>query len=157
MIVPAFADEAKTIHEVRLTMTEPEIGAAPDTVIVSAEPEKYTATVRYWIKRAYPDEKVEAFEADVEYAMVFDVAAVNGYQFETPQKNDHDFKTSPTVVYLNGKQARSVSAETETKLGRSYIVLLTQEEPEDAGFFAKIINAIKSFFAGILNFFRNLF
>ncbi len=155
---PAFAEDDKIISEVRLTVTEPKVGEAADKNIVSEEPEKYTAVTRYWIKRLYGNEPVETFESGIEYALVFYVTPADGYQFEAVQKNGYNFDESPTVVYVNGVKAECVSAETSLKLGRCYAVTPAEQEPEEeANFFAGIINAIRSFFESILNFFKNLF
>ena len=154
---PAFAEEGKTIGEVRLSVTEPKAGEAPDMNIVSAEPEKYTAKVRYWIKQLHGNDPVTVFEAGYEYGMVFEVTPVNGYRFEAVQKNEYNFDESPTVVYINDIKAGCVSAETDTKLGRSFNVTVEEEPVEETDFFMKIINAIKDFFTGIIDFFRNLF
>ncbi len=154
---PAFAEEDKTIGEVRLSVTEPKAGEAPDMNIISAEPEKYTAKVRYWIKQLHGNDPVTVFEAGYEYGLVFEVTPVNGYRFEAVQKNEYNFDESPTVVYINDIKAGCVSAETDTKLGRSFNVTVEEEPVEETDFFMKIINAIKDFFTGIIDFFRNLF
>ena len=155
---PAFAEEDKIIKEVRLTVTEPKVGEAADKNIVSSEPEKYTATARYWIKRLYGNENVVNFESGFEYALVFDVTPASGFKFEPVQKNSYNFDESPTAVYINGVKAECVSAETDAKLGRSYVVTSAEQEDlnGETNFFAKIIKSIKDFFAGIINFFKNL-
>ena len=150
--MPAFADDAKTITEVRLSVTEPAVGEKPDKTIVSAEPEKYTADYRYWIKRMHADDPVDAFEADCEYALVFYVTPAEGYTFAAVNNQE-----SATVVYVNGQKALRVSAESETQLGRAYIVTPAANEEKPVSFFQRILNAIKDFFARIAAFFKKLF
>lgn len=160
MLIPAFADEDKTIKEVRLTVTEPKAGEAPDMNIVSAEPDKYTAKARYWIKKLYGNDNITQFEGGYEYGLVFEVTPVNGYKFEAVIKNKYGFDESPVIVYMNDQETHCVAAEKDTLLVRAYDVTLDgAEEPgtEEPGLFEKIINAIKNFFAGIINFFKNLF
>ncbi len=154
--LPAFAEGDTIISEVRLTVTEPKAGAAPDVKVVSAEPEKYTATVRYWLKTGSSDNKVTVFEEGCEYALVVDINPASGFRFETPQKNGSN-EESPTVVYINNVKTRCVSWETETKLSRAYYVSVAEEAQEETNFFTMIINAIRDFFAGIVSFFKNLF
>ncbi len=156
MLIPAFAGGDQVLKEVRFTITEPQIGAAPDMVIVSAEPDKYTAKINYWLKQTVPDEKVEKFEAGYSYAVVFEVTPAEGYKFETPEKDSNGTAKSPTVVYLNGKETRAVIYEYENKLGRAYDWEIKENPVEETNFFIKIINAVKAFFAGIINFFKNL-
>ena len=50
-VLPAFAEGQQTITEVRLSITQPAVCEAPDMTIESAEPDKYNAKVRYWIKQ----------------------------------------------------------------------------------------------------------
>lgn len=155
---PAFAGEKQTITEVRLYVTEPVVGEAPDKTIESAEPDKYTARVRYWIKKLYGNDPVEAFEDGFEYALVLDVVPAEGYKFADVQKNPHNFDESPTIVYVNDQKTHCVSAETDAKLGRAYDVTPTSVEPEKPlNFFQRIIAAIKDFFAKVGDFFRKLF
>lgn len=149
---PAFADDAKTITEVRLSVTEPVVGEAPDTTIESAEPDKYTATLRYWIKRMHGNDPVEAFEAGYEYAMVFYVTPAAGYSFDTVQNQE-----SSTIVYVNDQKAERVSAESETQLGRAYVVTPAANEEEPLNFFQRMIRAIRNFFTKIADFFKRLF
>lgn len=156
--MPAFADDAQTITEVRLYITEPAVGEAPDRTIESAEPDKYTTSIRYWIKRMYPNELVEVFEEGYEYGLVFEVKPVAGYKFAAVEKNDSNFNESPTVVYLNGQKTHCCSTESDTLLARAYVVTPTSVEPEKpVSFFRKVINAIKGFFTKIADFFRKLF
>ena len=155
--MPAFAEDTQTITEVRLSVTEPAVGEAPDMTIDSAEPDKYTAKVRYWIKKMYADDPVEAFEAGYEYGLVFEVTPAAGYKFAAVEKNGSGFDESPAIVYLNGQQTRCVSAETNTKLGRAYDVTLTADEEKPVSFFRRVINAIKGFFTKIADFFGKLF
>lgn len=153
--MPAFAENAQIITEVQLSITEPTVGEAPDKTIESAEPEKYSAKVRYWIKRLGGD-SVETFEDGVEYALVFEVTPAAGYKFAAVEKNGSGFDESPAIVYLNGQQTRCVSAETNTKLGRAYDVTLTADEEKPVSFFRRVINAIKGFFTKIADFFGKL-
>lgn len=160
--IPAFADDAQVISEVQLTVTQPKVGEAPDGTIVSAEPDKYTATVRHWLKQPYPydsDNPVTAFESGCNYTVVFWVTPVNGYRFETVQKNQYNFEESPTRVYVNGKLAHCVSAETDGKLGRAFDFGQPEEEPgkTELSFFARILQSIRDFFAKIRDFFAHLF
>ena len=156
--IPAFADEAQTINEVRLSVMEPVVGEAPDVTIESAEPDQYTATIRYWIKRMAADEPVTTFEEGWEYALVFEVRPAAGYKFAAVQKNESNFNESPTVVYLNGQKAHCVSTETDTMLARSYVVTpASPVQPKPDSFFKRTINSIRAFFARIANFFRKLF
>ena len=154
---PAFAEDSNVIKEVRLTITEPETGAVPDTVFVSAEPDKYIAKIRYWLKRTYPDETVSRFEAGYEYAVVFEIEAASGYKFETPKITDYGNSESSTVVYVNGVNASCTAWETDTRLVRVYAVKLDEPQEEETNFFVRIINAVVAFFAGIAEFFKNLF
>lgn len=156
VMIPAFADENKVISEVRLTVTEPEPGAVPDSVMVSAEPDKYSVKINYWIKQTFPDYKNEEFEAGYTYTVVFEVTPASGFRFETPQKNSHDNNESPTVIYVNGEKARCVSWEEDNRLTRAYDWDVTEKPAGELSFFAKIINAVKNFFAGIINFFKSL-
>lgn len=155
--LPALAGEPQTITEVRLTVTEPKVGEAPDLTIESEQPDQYTATVRYWIKRMHADDPVEAFEAGYEYALVFDVEPAAGYRFAAVQKNGSGFDESPTVVYLNGQKTQCVSAETAKKLGRAYIVTPAADEEKPVSFFRRAIRAIRDFFVRVINFFQKLF
>ena len=156
-VMPAFAEGKQTITEVRLTVTEPAVGEAPDMTIESAEPDKYTATVRYWIKRL-GGESVTTFEDGKEYAMVFEVTPAEGFQFAAVEKNASNFNESQTVVYVNGQKTRCVSAETVQQLGRSYVVTPSSPaEQKPASFFRRVIDSIKAFFAKVANFFRKLF
>ena len=155
---PAFADDAKTITEVRLSVTEPVVGEAPDMTIESAEPEKYTATVRYWLKKLYSNDPVEVFEGGYEYGLVFEVKPAAGYQFAAVEKNQYNFNESPAIVYMNGEETHCVASETDTLLVRAYDVTLSATEPEKpVSFFRRAINAIKAFFVKIADFFRKLF
>ena len=156
-VLPAFADGQQTITEVRLSITQPAVCEAPDMTIESAEPDKYNAKVRYWIKQMHSDESVEAFEAGYEYTLVLDVTPVNGYKFADVKKNDSGFDESPAVVYVNSQLTRCVSAETNTKLGRAYDVTLTAVEEKPVSLLRRVINTIKCFFAKIADFFKNLF
>ena len=106
--LPAFAEDTQTITEVRLSVTEPAVGEAPDMTIESAEPDKYTAKVRYWIKRLGGD-SVETFEDGVEYALVFDVTSAAGYKFAAVEKNSSGFDESPAVVYINDTVTKNVT------------------------------------------------
>lgn len=155
--IPAFADEAKVINEVHLTITEPVVGEVPDKTIESAEPDKYTAKYRYWIKKLYADDPVDVFEGGFEYGLVFDVTPAAGYTFAAVEKNGHGFDESPTVVYVNGQKTHCVSAETNTKLGRAFDVTLTVEEEKPVSFFQRFINSIRDFFKKIADFFKGLF
>ena len=155
--MPAFADGVQTISEVRLTITEPAVGEAPDLTIESAEPDKYTASVRYWIIRL-GGKSFDVFEDGVEYAMVFDVTPQEGYCFEPVEMNASHFNESSTVVYVNGREARCISAETVEGLGRSYVVTPTSAEPQKpVSFFRRVTNAVKGFFVKVAEFFRKLF
>ena len=154
---PAFADEAQVIHEVRLTITEPTVGAAPDKNIVPAEPDKYTVKYLYWIKRMYPDEPVEAFEAGNEYALVFDVYPADGYKFAATEKDANGTAHSATVVFLNDQQTEYCTYEYETKLGRAYVVSFAAEGEKPVSLCRRILNAIKGFFARIAVFVKSLF
>lgn len=154
----AFADDATVIHEVRLTVTEPAVGEAPDMTIESAEPDKYTATVRYWLKKLYSNDPVEVFEGGYEYGLVFEVTPAPGYKFAAVEKNQYNFNESPAVVYVNGEQTHCVASETNEQLVRAYDVTLAAAEPEmPVSFFRRIINSIKGFFAKIAAFFKKLF
>ncbi len=155
---PAFADETQVINEVRLTITEPAVGEAPDMTIESAEPDKYTATVRYWIKKLYSNDPVEVFEGGYEYGLVFEVTPAPGYKFTAVEKNQYNFNESPAVVYVNDEETRCVASETDEKLVRAFDVTLAAVEPEKpVSFFRRAINAIKAFFAKIAAFFKKLF
>ena len=155
--MPAFADETKTINEVRLTVTEPVVGEAPDKNIVSAEPDQYTVEYGYWLKRMYPDDPVEVFEAGYEYALVFYMYPKSGYKFAATEKDAHGIAYSTTVVYMNDQPTEYCIYESETKLGRAYVVSLPIEEEKPVSFFRRMINAIKDFFAKIAAFFKKLF
>ena len=156
--MPAFADEAKVINEVHLSITEPAVGEVPDTTIESAEPDKYTATVRYWIKKLYSNDPVEVFEGGYEYGVVFEVTPAPGYKFTAVEKNEYNFNESPAVVYMNGEKTHCVASETDEKLVRAYDVTLPAVEPEKpVSFFQRVINAIKGFFAKIAAFFKKPF
>lgn len=154
--MPAFAGDDQTITEVKLSITEPAVGEAPDMTIESAEPGKYTATVRYWIKRL-GGEPVETFEDGVEYALVFYVTPASGYKFAAVEKNGSGFNESPTVVYINGQKTHCVSAETDARLARAYDVTTTAEVEKPVSFFQRIANAIRNFFTKISDFFKGLF
>ena len=157
-VMPAFAAEPQTITQVRLFVTEPAVGDAPDMTIESAEPDKYTATVRYWIKQLSGNNSIEVFEGGYNYTLVLDVVPAAGYKFADVEKNAHNFDESPTVVYVNGQQTHCISAETDKKLGRAYDVTLTAPEPEKpVSFFRRVINAIRDFFIKIADFFKRLF
>ena len=157
--IPVFADDASVISKVQLTVTPPKAGEAPDVTIVSAEPDKYTASVRYWLKQLHGNDPVTVFESGYTYGLVFYVTPVNGYRFETVQKNQYDFDESPTLVYLNGELTHCVSAETDSKLGRAFDFAVAEEKPEEAqtSFFARILQSIRDFFAKIRDFFDQLF
>lgn len=155
--MPAFADEAQVINEVRLSITEPAVGEAPDKNIVSAEPDKYTVKYLYWIKRLYSNDPVEVFEAGYEYALVFAVYPVDGYKFVTAEKNEHGYKVSPTVVYLNDQITDCLASESEVYLERGYVVSFPEEPQQSVSFFQRMINAIKDFFVKIADFFKKLF
>lgn len=156
--MPAFADDAKVINEVRLSITEPVVGEAPDKNIVPAEPDKYTVKYLYWIKRLYANDPVEAFEAGYEYALVFAVYPADGYKFVSAEKNEYGFNVSPTVVYLNDQVTDCLASESDVHLERGYVVSFPEEEPQKpVSFFQRMINAVKDFFAKIANFFKKLF
>ena len=161
MAIPVFADsEDKVIHEVRLTMTQPEVNGAPPTEISSSEPDKYTVEVRYWLEHYNNSgDKVTVFEPGKSYGVVFFVYAVNGYKFEEVGKiNGHDFNNSSTVVYVNSKETHCVGVESESRLHRAIDFEFPEEVPEKPdGFFAKIWKSIKNFFSKIVNFFKGLF
>ncbi len=154
--LPAFADDT-VIKEVRLTVAEPAVGEAPDKTIVSEEPGKYTASVSYWLKRLYPGETVTTFEAGYDYGMVFEVTPAPGYTFEAVEKNKNDFNESPTVVYVNGQKTRCVAVETDKMLVRAFDVTVENKPEDQLGFFARIINAIKTYFANLIFVLRHLF
>ena len=156
--VPAFADDATVINEVRLSITEPVVGEAPDKNIVSAEPDKYTATVRYWLKKQYPNDPVEVFEGGYAYGVVFEITPAPGYTFTAVEKNEYNFNESPAVVYMNGEKTHCVASETDTRLVRAYDVTLPAVEPEKpVSFFQRIIHAVKDFLTKIADFFKKLF
>ena len=155
--MPTFADEAQIINEVHLTITVPAIGEAPDKNIVPAEPDKYTVEYLYWIKRMYPDEKVNTFEAGYEYALVFNVKPVDGYKFAATEKDKNGTAYSATVVYLNDQKADYCTYEYENKLGRAYVVSFDKEPEKPVSFFRRAINAIKNFFLKVAAFFKSLF
>ena len=159
MAVPAFADDSNVISEVRLTVTPPKAGETPDMTIVSAQPDKYTATVRYWLKQYSSSSEFETFEGGHTYGVVVNVTPVGVYRFETAQKNKSDFDESPTLVYLNGELTHCVSTETDVKLSRALNFELPEEDTEqtDTSFFGRILQAIRDFFAKIRDFFENLF
>ena len=159
MAVPAFADDSNVISEVRLTVTPPKVGEAPDQTIVSTEPDKYTVSIRYWLKKGYSNDPVTVFESGSGYGVVFWVTPVNGYRFETVQKNVYNFNESPTLVYVNGELAHCVSAETDVKLGRAIDFVPVEEATEepDTSFFGRILQAIRDFFDRIRDFFVHLF
>lgn len=152
----AFAEEKQTINNVYLSVTEPAVGEAPDTNIVSSEPDKYTVKYCYWIQRL-GGKSFETFEAGVEYALVFEVYPVDGYKFAATQKDEYSTAYSATTVYVNGVQAEYCMYEYETKLGRAFVVTPTEEEEKPVSFFQRIINSIKNFFAKISDFFKKLF
>lgn len=157
--IPTFADDSNVISEVRLTVTAPKAGEAPDMTVVSAEPDKYTATVRYWLKQYSSSSEFETFENGNTYGVVVDVTPVGACRFETVQKNKSGFDESPTLVYLNGQLTRCVSAESDAKLARALNIELSEEDTEntDTSFFGRILQAIRDFFAKIGEFFANLF
>ena len=157
--IPAFSDDAKVVKEVHLTMTEPVVNGSVPTDLTSAEPDKYTVEVNYWLNTFKSEEKVTVFEAGESYGVVYFVHAVNGYKFEEVGKiNGHDFNNSPTVVYINDKVAHCVGVESETRLYRANIYEISEAVPEKQdGFFAKIWKSIKNFFKKIGDFFKNLF
>ena len=157
--LPVFADDAQVISRVELTVTPPKAGETPDMTVDAAQPDKYTATVRYWLKQNSADSTFETFENGRTYGIVLTVTPAVGYRFETVQKNNHDFSESPTLVYLNGELMHCVSAETDVKLGRAYNFELSEEAEEqtDTSFFGRILQAIRDFFAKIRAFFENLF
>ncbi len=150
--MPAFAADKQTISEVRLSVTEPVVGEAPDKTIESAEPDKYTATFRYWIKRMHADDPVETFEAGFEYALVFYVTPAEGCKFEEAKDGE-----SSTIVYVNDQKAERVSAESDTQLGRAYVVTPAAKEEKPLSFFQRVIRSIKDFFTNITDFFKKLF
>ncbi len=157
-LTPAFADDSKIIKEVRLTVTEPKVGDAPATEIISAEPEKYTVSIRYWLHQNVNDNSTVTQFQEGTYGVVFYVNAADGYKFDTVANNASDFPESAAVVYLNGEKTGCVSAETETRLARALNFEVKAEAEEYSGnFFTNIINAIKAFFESIANFFRGLF
>ena len=159
-LTPAFADDSKIIKEVRLTVTQPKVGEAPATEIVSAEPDKYTVQINYWLNRPlYPDDYPVTEFKEGDYGVVFNVIAADGYKFDTVANNDNNFPESATVVYVNGELAHVIASETETKLARAmnFDVKAESEEENSGSFFTNIINAIKAFFASIANFFKGLF
>ena len=92
--MPAFADEATVINEVRLSITEPAVGEAPDKNIVPAEPDKYTVQYGYWLKRLYSNDPVEVFEAGYEYALVFYLYPKDGYTFAATEKDKYAYRLS---------------------------------------------------------------
>lgn len=161
MAIPVFAEsEDKVIHEVRLTIAQPEANGAPATEIISSEPNKYTVEIRYWLEQYNNSgDKVTVFEPGKSYGVVFFVYAVNGYKFEEVGKiNGHDFNNSPSIVYANGKEAHCVGVESEARLYRAIDFSIPEETPEKPdGFFAKIRKSIKNFFSKIVNFFKGLF
>ena len=155
--MPAFADEAKVINEVRLSITEPAVGEAPDKNIVPAEPDKYTVQYGYWIKRLYSNDPVEVFEAGYEYALVFYLYPKEGYKFAATEKDKNGTAFSTTVVYMNDQPTEYCIYESETKLGRAYVVALADEEEKPVSFFRRFINSIRDFFKKIADFFKGLF
>ncbi len=155
--LPAFAEDDHIIKEVRLTVADPVIGEAPAEIIVSDEPSKYTAKVRYWIKKLYGNETVTEFESGFEYGLVFEVTPAPGYTFEKAIKNQYDFSESQTVVYVNGQKTHCVAVETDTKLVRAFDVTIENQPEEPLGFFEKILKAITDFFNNIRFFFEHLF
>ncbi len=155
--MPAFADESKVINEVRLTITEPAVGEAPDKNIVPAEPDKYTVQYGYWLKRLYSNDPVEVFEAGYEYALVFYLYPKEGYKFAATEKDKSGTAFSTTVVYMNDQPTEYCIYESETKLGRAYVVALADEEEKPVSFFQRFINSIRDFFKKIADFFKGLF
>ena len=156
LAIPAFADEDKVIHEVRLTITQPVVGEAPDKVIVSTEPDKYTAEYRSWIKRLQSSDPVDTFESGWDYGLVFYVHPADGYRFEDTQYDG--YTKSSTIVYVNGEQARVTGSETNMRLYRAYSCYpIEQTETQELSFFEKIAQAFRDFFAKIREFFENLF
>ena len=159
LAIPAFSDDAKVVKEVHLTMTEPVLNGSVPTDLTSAEPDKYTVEVNYWLNTFKSEEKVTVFEAGERYGVVYYVHAINGYKFEEVGKiNGHDFNNSPTVVYINDEVAHCVGVESETRLYRANIYEISEAVPEKQdGFFAKIWKSIKNFFKKIGDFFKGLF
>jgi len=159
MSIPVFADDSNVVSEVRLTVTAPKAGEAPAMTVVSAEPDKYTASVRYWLKQYASNSEFETFENGNTYGVVVDVTPVGACRFETVQKNESGFDESPTLVYLNGQLTRCVSAESDAKLARALNFELSEEDTEktNTSFFGRILQAIRDFFAKIGAFFANLF
>lgn len=155
--MPAFADEAKVINEVHLTITDPVVGEAPDKNIVPAEPDKYTVQYGYWLKRLYSNDPVEVFEAGYEYALVFYLYPKEGYKFAATEKDKNGTAFSTTVVYMNDQPTEYCIYESETKLGRAYVVALADEEEKPVSFFQRFINSIRDFFKKIADFFKGLF
>lgn len=155
--MPAFADEAKVINEVHLTITEPVVGEVPDKNIVPAEPDKYTVQYGYWLKRLYSNDPVEVFEAGYEYALVFYLYPKEGYKFAATEKDKNGTAFSTTVVYMNDQPTEYCIYESETKLGRAYVVALADEEEKPVSFFQRFINSIRDFFKKIADFFKGLF
>ena len=149
--IPAFADDSNVISEVRLTVTAPKAGEAPGKTIVSAEPDKYTASVRYWLKQYSSSNEFETFESGNTYGVVVTVTPVGVYRFETAQKNKSDFDESPTLVYLNGELTHCVSTETDVKLSRALNFELSEEDTEktNTSFFGRILQAIRDFFENL--------
>lgn len=160
LAIPVFADvDDKVIHEVRLTMDQPVVGSAPATGIASAEPEKYTVEILYWLEQTHPENNVTVFEAGKSYGVVFYVHAQNDYKFEEVGKiNGHDFNNSPSKVYVNGEETHCVGVESQSRLYRAIDYSFPEAAPEKQdGFFAKIWKAIKNFFKKIGDFFKGLF
>lgn len=160
---PAFADEKQTISKVYLVITEPKPGEAPETVIDLEEQGKYTAKINYWINQNAANDdptkyKFDAFEAGNKYTVVFEVYPADDYKFESTHKTEVSQESS-TIVYVNGKEARSVAWEEENKLVRAFDYGALSEDDNGGGsnFFANIIAAIRNFFAGIIDFFKGLF
>ena len=136
--MPAFADEATVINEVRLSITEPAVGEAPDKNIIPAEPDKYTVQYGYWLKRLYSNDPVEVFEAGYEYALVFYLYPKDGYKFAATEKDKNGTAFSTTVVYMNDQPTEYCIYESETKLGRAYVVSLPAEEEKPVSFFSEL-------------------
>ena len=163
MAIPAFADEKQTLSKINLIITQPRPGEAPEKVIDLEEQGKYTAKISYWINQSASNSdpakyKFDAFEAGNSYTVVFEVYPAEGYKFEATHKTEVSQESS-TIVYVNGKETRSVAWEEENKLVRAFdFGELTEDNTgENSNFFANIIAAIRNFFAGIIDFFKGLF
>ena len=95
-----YAEGETLLTEVNLTVTAPVVGETYDTTVISAEPEKYTAT----LERVYDNtdrkniDALTEFKVGHDYAYEILVTAETGYSID-----------SSTKVYVNGKQAGSYS------------------------------------------------